>query len=352
MNDTERRELEQKRRLELKAHKPLVYDKIIKFDEKFKKGESIAMIDFCYDYKCNLNCKHCCNSSFEKKDRSMTIEDVRNISEQADALGLAQVSISGGEPLTFDNLDEIILAFQPEKFHIALSTNALLLTPDRAKRLRELGVDKLKISVDSFDPAKHEANRNKKGVFNKVMDSLAIAKENGFTTSVITVLTKGMAGSKDLENMAKYCQENEFSMDIMLAKAIGSWEGKHELLADPEDTASIDELHKTYPIVFRDTMPSYGLDRGCGTVRNQLHITKYGDVLPCVFMHIAIGNIFEEPLKDIIDRGLSIKHFSEYNPLCLSGEDRNFIDKYMTKFYGKPLPLSYKEAFTEEDYIK
>ena len=72
---------------------------------------------------------------------------------------------------------------------------------------------------------------------------------------------------------------------------------------------------------------------------------------PCVFIHISIGNIFEEPLKDIIERGLRIKWFNEYQPLCLSGEHRNFIKKYMSEFYGKPLPISYKEAFTAEDFV-
>ena len=83
-----------------------------------------------------------------------------------------------------------------------------------------------------------------------------------------------------------------------------------------------------------------------------LHITQYGDVLPCVYVHIALGNVFEESLADIIERGQSIRHFREHNPLCLSGEDRHFIDKYMTKFYGKPLPIHWSEAFDEDDFVK
>jgi hypothetical protein len=74
--------------------------------------------------------------------------------------------------------------------------------------------------------------------------------------------------------------------------------------------------------------------------------------LPCVYIHIAIGNIFDESLADIIARGLSIKHFKAYNAKCLSGEDRGFIDKYMTKFYGKPLPVLYSEVFTKDDFCE
>ena len=70
-----------------------------------------------------------------------------------------------------------------------------------------------------------------------------------------------------------------------------------------------------------------------------------------MYIQMAKGNIFEESLPDILKRGMSIKHFAEYNPKCLSGEDRGFIDKYMSKFYGKPLPISWQEAFTDEDFI-
>jgi MoaA/NifB/PqqE/SkfB family radical SAM enzyme len=87
-------------------------------------------------------------------------------------------------------------------------------------------------------------------------------------------------------------------------------------------------------------------------VNSNLHLTQYGDILPCGFIHIALGSIFEEPLGDILQRGLSIKHFKEFNPLCLSGEDRHFIDTYMSKFYGKPLPVHWSEVFGEEDFIK
>ena len=351
MDNVERKNLEVERRLKLKEEKPLVYNKIINYDDKFKKGECIAIIDFAFSEICNMKCNHCCNSSFAKKKRFMTIRDIENLSAQADELGLAQFCISGGEPLMFPELDDIIRALQPDKFHLTMSTNGVLLDKNRAKHLKETGLDKVKISLDSIDPFLHEENRDKKGVYSKAYESLFNAKEAGLSVVIQTVITKQNARSEETVRLAKFAYENGFAVDALLVKAIGRLEGHHECLCTPEDVAFIDNLHKEYPSVFRDIIPSYGIDRGCNTVRNILHVTKYGDVLPCVFIHISIGNIFEEPLKDIINRGLSIKHFHDYSPICLSGEDRNFIEKYMSKFYGKPLPISYKEAFEDSDYI-
>ena len=68
----------------------------------------------------------------------------------------------------------------------------------------------------------------------------------------------------------------------------------------------------------------------CTTV-NRLYITPLGDVLVCPYVHIKIGNILEQPLKEIVDFGFRIKYFKEHSRLCLAGEDKSFISKFMTK---------------------
>jgi hypothetical protein len=63
-----------------------------------------------------------------------------------------------------------------------------------------------------------------------------------------------------------------------------------------------------------------------------------------------MGNLFEEPLADILQRGLGIKHFGEHVDTCSIAEDRAFVDKYIAgRVYGKPLPVRYDQVFGEED---
>jgi len=74
--------------------------------------------------------------------------------------------------------------------------------------------------------------------------------------------------------------------------------------------------------------------------------------MPCPYIHVSLGNFFKEPLKDIIERGLNIRHFGQYCDTCWIAEDRKFIDKYLVKkIYGKPLPVPYNEVFSKEDFI-
>lgn len=340
------------RRAHLKKTKPLVYDKIIHFDEKFDRGETITAIDFAYSYDCNFSCKHCSANNFVKKERVFTVPDVKSLADQADRMGLAQFIISGGEPLLFKELDEIIEAIGPDRFNISLNTNGYLLTYERAKHLKDMGVDKIRVSVDNIDPAWHEKNRNKAGAYSKAMEALQNIKKAGAEALMQPVFTHETARSESALKLAQFAKENGFIVDYQVAKPVGGWAGRYDLMLDDDDVRYLNGLSEDYPIR-RDMTPGYGNDPGCLTVKKLIHITKYGDVLPCPFIHISLGNIFEEPFQDIINRGFTIKYFRERQEKCLCGQDKEFVKKYISKTYDRPNPVSYKEIFTDEsDYIR
>jgi len=344
-----KKKFESAKRNKLQQEKPLVYEKIIKLADMEKRGECTSRIDIGYSYACNLKCKHCMANTFEKKRRSLTPADMRRIAEQADALGWCQFNISGGEPLILKNFDEVLEALMPDRFHIGISTNGYFLTAEKAKHLKSIGLDKVMISLDSYDETLHNANRASEGAYQKAINAIWNAKNAGLDTIIQHVVTHQNARTENTVQLAKFAQENGFSLDLVIAKAIGQWEGRHEVLIDAEDAAFLRELNKEYPVARRDVFPSYGMRGGCGVLKKCFHISQYGDVFPCVFMHVTIGNVFEDSLKTIVDRGMKIRHFREFSPICLTGENRGFIDKYMSRFYGKPLPVDYREVFTDED---
>ena len=60
----------------------------MQFDEKVKRGESIAIIQFQYDCRYNFRCDHCSIKGFQRHVRKFTIDDVKDLSRQADEMGL------------------------------------------------------------------------------------------------------------------------------------------------------------------------------------------------------------------------------------------------------------------------
>lgn len=339
----------------LKDEKPLVYGKVLKFKEKLAKGESIAIIQLQYDYACNFRCEHCSIEGFQRSDgsRKLTPDDVSDLFQQADEMGLARVTITGGEPLVFKDFDELVRAIDPEKFWINCDTNGWFLDERRARHLKRIGVDRIQLSIDSLDAKGHDKFRRMPGSYERAIKAIKASQDAGLAIFIQTVATKQRIRSGELKEFIKYFNGMGAAVYVNYAKPVGAWEGHFDALVGKNDMRyMVEELEKKYD-AFTHLTPAYGINMGCISVKGIFSVTQFGDVLPCPWIHISLGNIFNEPLKDIIQRGLDIKFFGERVETCLIGEDRNFIHNYIAKkTYGKPLPVKWSEVFTDEDRTK
>lgn len=344
---------EKEKRNQLKLDKPYVYEKIMKYDDTVKRGESIAILQFQYNYTCNFVCQHCSIKGFQGKKggRKFTIDDVKELSRQADELGLAHLVITGGEPLVFKDFDELVAAIDPQKFYITSDTNGWFLDEKKALHLKKIGVDKIQLSLDSLSAGEHDDFRNARGSHSRALKAIDASYKAGLNLIVQTVVTKQRVRSQEFIEFLEFLNDKNVGVFVTYAKPVGAWEGNFDSLVTRDDMDYMRELEKKYN-VFTHLTPSYGLNLGCIAVKRMISITQYGDVLPCPYIHTSIGNLFEEPLKDIIQRGMNIKYFGNYSDTCVIAEDRHFIDKYVVKkIYGKKLPVPCYEVFTEEDLI-
>jgi MoaA/NifB/PqqE/SkfB family radical SAM enzyme len=347
---------ENEKRNLLKKTKPYVYEKIMKFDEKIKKGESVAIVRVEYDYTCNFNCQHCCIRGFQgeknKNKRAFTPADIRELSRQADAMGLAHFVITGGEPLVFPDFDEIVKAIDPQKFYITSDTNGWFLDEKRAKHLKSIGVDKIQLSLDNLIADEHDAFRRKKGSHARAMRAIDAAKKAGLNIIIQTVVWKQRVRSQELIDFLEFGKKIGVGIYISYAKPVGAWEGNFGVLCSKDDMDYVRKLEKKYN-VFTHLTPSYGHNFGCIAVKRMISITKYGDIMPCPYIHISLGNFFKEPLKNIIERGMNIKWFAKHTDLCISAVDRKFISEVEAKkIYGKKPPVPYSQVFTKIDFLR
>ena len=126
------------KREQLRRNKPHVYEKILKYAEKVERGESIAIIQFQYNYVCNFKCEHCSVKHFQGKNsaRKFTIPDVRDLSRQADELGLANIVITGGEPLVFKDFDELVGSGEPVETRCQFCGKPYVFTPEELTAAR------------------------------------------------------------------------------------------------------------------------------------------------------------------------------------------------------------------------
>ena len=183
---------EQAKRDRLRTEKPRVYEKILKYDEKIRRGESVAIVQFQYDYTCNFQCQHCCITRLRRKsgERCFTIPDVKELSRQADEMGLAHLVITGGEPLVFPDFDELVAAIDPSKFYLTSDTNGWFLDEKKAKHLKSIGVDKIQLSLDSLSAKGHDDFRRKDGSHARAVRAIDASLNAGLAIILATVVTK------------------------------------------------------------------------------------------------------------------------------------------------------------------
>lgn len=343
---------EQERRDAMRRAKPRVFEKISQYAEKISRNESIAILQFQYDYMCNFRCEHCSVKRFQGKraGRAFTIADVRELSRQADAMGLANIVITGGEPLIFPDFDEVVAAIDPAKFYITSDTNGWLLDEARARHLKAIGVDKIQLSLDSLDPAEHDAFRHCPGAHARAVRAIDASLNAGLNIILSTVVTHQRLQTQEFIDFLEFAKSKGVGTFVTYAKPVGCWEGHYDCLVNRADMDYMRELEKRYN-VFTHLTPSYGMDLGCIAVKRMVSITQYGDVMPCPYIHASLGNFFEEPLQQIIARGMNIKYFGRHVNTCLIAESMPFIRKHIEPTYGKPLPVAWTEMFSDDDLI-
>lgn len=325
---------EMDKRMELKKKKPLVYEKVITHADKIKNKECVALVQLQYNYLCNFKCKHCAIERFKQQDRrTLTPADVKRIADQADAMGLASICLSGGEPLIFPDLKEVLLAIGPERFVISIDTNAWFLTEEKAKWLVDMRVDRVHLSLDGLE-VNHDDFRKVKGAWKRVVQAIDHCRKHGLGMNINLVATKSMVDSGELIKELDFLSQFDVHTSIIHAKPIGSFEKHKDEILDTKDMNYIESLHKQLGGKYNSSShlsPNCGYKFGCLAVKREFSITAHGDVMACPWIPISLGNIFNEDLEPIINRALKVKWFSpDYKFSCLSGnKDMAFYKKIM-----------------------
>jgi MoaA/NifB/PqqE/SkfB family radical SAM enzyme len=291
------------------------------------RGEATPIVRLEYSYVCNFRCQHCSIHDLQIKTgrRVFGINDVYELSRQADEMGLAQFVISGGEPLIYPEFDEIVQAIDPQKFYITTDSNGWFLNEYMAEHLKSIGVDKVQISIDNLHAEDHDAFRRKKGAWDRAIKAVIFSKGAGLKVLIQTVVDKQRVRSKELHDFIVFFNQMDIPVYIGYAKPVGAWKDMTELI-DQSDIEYITELESRYN-VFTHLTPAYGYQGGCIAVKRMINITKWGDVNPCPFMQeINLGNVFDEPLRDIVTRGMS--RFGEHIDTCPMATDKEYVERY------------------------
>lgn len=302
----------------------------------------LRSVSLAVSYQCNLSCIHCSAAKFlDRGSKDMGIEDFKRLGDQLAKMGVYIIQLTGGEPFLRRDLEDIIRCLDPRRFYISVNTNTTLVTPERLRSLKVAGLDNVAISMDVWEAEEHERFRRRKGIHEQALRVLDMILEAKLTAMVFAVITHQNVRSPGLIELAEFTKKKGIILIAGWAAPVGNWNGNEEVLLTQEDLEYLETLHERYLHLRTDFEANY-FHWGCPAVKEKLYITSYGDVVPCDFLHVGLGNIFEHSLEEIRQRALKVDWFREYNALCLAANDREFQVLHMKKLdvsRKEPVPL-------------
>ncbi len=158
-------------------------------------GRTIDYLRLSVTDLCNYRCRYCMPEEGVRKKRHediLRVEECEEIARAAVACGVKKIRLTGGEPLVRPGVLEICRRLRRigGLEELCITTNGSLL-PEMARPLREAGVDRLNISLDTLRPARF-AWITRRGSLENAMDGIRAAEEAGFRNIKLdTVLIGG-----------------------------------------------------------------------------------------------------------------------------------------------------------------
>ena len=162
--------------------------------------------------RCNFRCTYCMPAEifgegyqFLRKAEILTFEEITRLAELFVRLGVEKIRITGGEPLLRQELEKLVeqLSRIERVTDLTLTTNGYLL-PNVARSLKEAGLERITVSLDSLDEDVFKALNGRRFGVEKVLEGIRAAEAAGFSRLKInTVVQKGV-NDHTLVDLARY----------------------------------------------------------------------------------------------------------------------------------------------------
>jgi len=187
-------------------------------------GRSIEYLRISVTDRCNFRCLYCMPEeglAWLPKADILSYEEITGVVRQLAPLGLRRLRVTGGEPTIRPQIHELIrmLHAVPEIEDIAISTNGVRL-PEMAQTLRECGLDRVNMSVDSLRPDRiaHVARRNLG--FDPIRAALA-AQEAGLDPIKLNMVVMRGINDDEIVDLARLTLEHPWHVRFIELMPVG-----------------------------------------------------------------------------------------------------------------------------------
>ena len=285
-------------------------------------GRKVDYLRVSVTERCNFRCQYCMPEkpfSWVPRENLLSYEDLFKFIKVSIDEGIKKVRITGGEPLLREGLDVFLKMIFDYKndVDLALTTNGYLL-PQVAKKLKDAGLKRINISLDSLNEAT-AAKIAQKDVLKTVLEGIQAASDVGLKIKINCVPIKGV-NENDILDILEFCKIKGY-----IVRFIEFMENNHAKdgakgLNSDEIKVIISSKYPNFKIVPRDTTSPaqyYELEDGyqfgiiephkddfCAAC-NRIRLTSEGYLIPCLYFEDAMS-IKDAVQNDRIDEAVEI----------------------------------------------
>ena len=292
-----------------------------------------------FTHKCNLSCKHCYSNSGAVLEEELSTMEALGVVDQLAEAGVTALAFSGGEPLSRKDFFNVASHAVKRGLYVSVATNGTLLTKENVKKLKRTGVHYVEVSIDGATAGTHDAFRGVQGAFDKAVAGIRNAVEEDLCACIATTATKSNLGEMPaiidlaedigaerftyfnfiptgrgkahydqdlapeereelmrylLNRMSKGCKTTILTTAPQLARVALQCQGPN---GTGEVTMSM--AHMQTAKVSKKAVPLADFIGGCGAGRLYCSLSPQGEVHPCVFLPINVGNLKTEKFSDV-----------------------------------------------------
>jgi len=277
--------------------------------------------------RCNLDCRHCRAAATRGPyPGELGTEEGKKLLTDVAGMGPAVIILTGGEPLLRDDILELTAFGHGLGLRMVMAVNGTLLTPAIARQLKEVGIQRLSISLDGATAQSHDHLRAVPGAFEGALSGIAACREAGLPFQVNTTITRSNAGELPaLYELA--VQLGAAAHHVFVLVPTGRGAQMREELVSPEEYEEIlrwllarqheGRLHlkptcaPQYYRLWREearargekiTAQTQGMEamtKGCLGGQGFAFVSYRGEVQACGYLEITAGDIREQPFPEI-----------------------------------------------------
>lgn len=255
--------------------------------------------------RCNIRCFYCMpleNIRFKPRDELLTFEEIVRVVRIAALRGVRKLRLTGGEPLVRSNLSELIRMLREINGidEVTLTTNGILFA-EQAEQLKQSGLNRVNISLDSINEAVFEQITRRKGV-DRVLAGITAAQEVGFDEIRLNAVAIRNLTEGEIVPLANFARENDLHLrfiEFMPLDADKAWKtdqvlsGRELRAIISREIAPLREADRSDPsqpatdFVYADGKQQIGFINSvtepfCNSC-NRLRMTAEGQLRNCLF---------------------------------------------------------------------